>query len=47
MIRLSVVHLSGARRGKVDVLATLPVTIGSGPEGAVRPEALPLRTHRG
>jgi S1-C subfamily serine protease len=43
MTRLSLEHLSGARRGEVDTLASLPATIGSGPEVQVSvPGAAPL-----
>ncbi len=43
MIRLSVVHLSGARRGESDTLTTFPATIGSSPGAQVLvPEAAAL-----
>jgi S1-C subfamily serine protease len=43
MVQLSVEHLSGARRGEVDALTSLPVAIGSGPAAQVLvPEAAPL-----
>jgi hypothetical protein len=46
MAKLSLEHLSGARRGEVDVLASLPATIGSGPGVHVFvPGTAPLHAH--
>jgi len=49
--QLSLEHLSGARRGEIDVLGALPATIGSDPVAQVlAPDAAPLHarlTHEG